>query len=231
MIDKIQILINELKDVANNIAHDLKTPVTRIRGIAETTLSGDDSIESYREMAGTIIEECDSMTSLINTVLDIAEADAGLNDMDKEKFDFVNLVSTAYELFKSLSDEKHMSFSFSCQEKYIFVSGNKMKLQRVVANLIDNAVKYTPAHGKINIQLSKSQGSVIFKIQNSGAGISEKNLNNIFKRFFREDKSRTTSGNGLGLSLAEAIVKAHNGTISVESSANNYTIFTVTLPV
>jgi len=231
MTDKIETLVNELKNVANNIAHDLKTPVTRIRGVAETTLSGNESIENYREMSSVIIEECDSMTSLINTVLDISEADTNMVDFKIEKVNICSITKTAYELFKPLADEKRINFEINCTGDDIVLKGNSVKLQRVIANLIDNAIKYTPEKGAVSMNVYADNESAYFKIQNSGKGIAKENIKNIFNRFYRCDESRSKQGNGLGLSLATAIVKAHGGTISVKSEVNKITVFTVALPL
>jgi len=231
MIDKIEMLVNELKNVANNIAHDLKTPVTRIRGVVETTLTGNESIGNYREMSSVIIEECDSMTSLINTVLDISEADTNMIDFKIEDIDLCSIVKKAYELFKPVADNKKIDFQMDYSSNNIILKGNSMKLQRVIANLIDNAIKYTPNDGQVSINLYIDEKSACFKIQNSGKGISPENIKYIFNRFYRCDESRSKLGNGLGLSLATAIVKAHGGTISVESEVNKTTTFIVTLPL
>jgi signal transduction histidine kinase len=181
-------------------------------------------------MSSVIIEECDSMTSLINTVLDISEADTNMINIKTEKVNLCSVAKTAYELFKPLADEKKIDFEINCTGDDILLKGNSMKLQRVIANLIDNAIKYTPEEGQIFIKIYTENEFAYFKIQNSGKGIAPENINNIFKRFYRCDESRSKQGNGLGLSLASAIVKVHGGTINVESEVNKITTFTVVLP-
>jgi len=230
MIEKIGVLVDELKNIANNIAHDLRTPITRIRGIAETTLVGDESIENYREMTGLVVEECQSMASMIDTVLDIAEADTSFSNLKMERVDIREILKTACELFELPAKQKQVSISLDCPNSSVIVKGDSMKLKRVVANLIDNAVKYTPINEKIFLTLKTDKTNVYFIVKNTGAGISKKNQKEIFKRFYRCDVSRTKHGNGLGLSLALAIVKSYGGTITVESIPDIFTLFTVTLP-
>ncbi len=141
MIEQIEILVNELKNIANNIAHDLRTPITRIRGIAETTFSGDESIENYREMTGLVIEECDSMASMIDTVLDIAEADISSANFQKDDVDLSAILKTACNLFELPASEKFVKINLDCPADSVIIKGDCMKLKRIVANLIDNAVK------------------------------------------------------------------------------------------
>lgn len=231
MIEHIEVLVNELKNIANNIAHDLRTPITRIRGITETTLSGDETIENYREMAGVIVEECDSAASMIDTVLDIAEADTSTANFAVDDIDLRSILITAYELFQPSANEKQINITLDYPSSSVVIKGDSVKLQRVIANLIDNAVKYTPANGKVHLILKTDKTNIYLIVKNTGPGISQKDQSQIFKRFYRCDVSRTKQGNGLGLSLAMAIIKSLGGTITVRSNPNKFTVFTVILPL
>ena len=229
MLDKIQLLIRSMREMNDNIAHDLKSPLARIRGIAEATLTGDQSESQYRELAGSTIEECDQLLHLINTMLDLAETEAGLPP-DMQELNLTELVNCACELYQPLAAEKGLALETTLFEA-ITIDGNKQFLQRLISNLLDNAVKYTPAGGKISIDQKIEGADVLIRICDTGMGISDKDLPNIFERFYRCDQSRNKPGTGLGLCLALAIAKAHWGNISVQSRVSEGTQFTISLPL
>ncbi len=230
MINKIRFLITQLSEVTDNIAHDLRTPITRIRGTIETTVGGDPSIENYREMAGEVVEECDRLVGMINTMLDITAVDSGMLVLSKTDVVANELLTRAYSLFSPLAEMKDIEFILDLPPEPITISCNIPYLQRVVANLLDNAIKYTPEKGKILLSLSSDDNNISIIVRDTGCGIGTDDQKHIFDRFYRADDSRSLPGNGLGLSLALAIVKAHNGTITVESSQSTGSIFTVKLP-
>jgi len=231
MLDRIHALVTELKEVTNNIAHDLRSPITRIRGIAETALTGKETIETYREMAGIVIEESDRLVGIINTMLQIAEADSGLMRLTKKKLDLVQLVQDAYELFQPIAEDKGIALKVTLPTKPVIIFGDSGRLQRVMANLIDNAVKYTLNGGTIHLSAKVESFHAILLVVDTGMGIKGEDLPHIFEPFYRCDRSRTTPGNGLGLSLARAFVAANDGEISVASSLENGTTVTVRLPM
>lgn len=229
MLGRIQVLIKELKEVTTNVAHDLRSPVTRIRGTAETTLQGDETIENYRDANGRIISECDRLIEMINTMLEIAWMDSGTAKLPNSKVDMAGIVEDACELFAPVAEDKNIKLELKNSSKPVTVIGSREGLQRVAANIIDNAIKFTDSGGQVSIALSSSDSVVSMCITDTGCGISKENQSRIFDRFFRTDPSRASEGNGLGLSLAQSIVKAHNGTITVESTIGKGSRFTITL--
>lgn len=229
MLDRIQTLVEDMQATNDNIAHELRSPVTRMRGLAETTLTGNPTIKNYREMAASTIEECDRLLALINTMLDITEAEAGVMKLKILPFDIVPVIRCACEFYEPMTAEKEIQLTLKMPDTAA-VKGDVRKIQRVVANLLDNAVKYAPRGGTITIAVNSMTMEVQFSVANSGPNISEKDLPHLFKRFYRGDASRSGSGNGLGLSLAQAIVRAHGGGISVRSQSGEETIFIVKLP-
>jgi signal transduction histidine kinase len=231
MVAKIELLMKELKDVTNNIAHDLRSPLTRIRGIVETTISGNQNIDEFREMAGIVIEECDRLIVMINTMLEIAEMDQGVTEYSNTPIDLIKIVNDAYELFTPVTEDKNISIKVDIPSNPILLFGDAKRIQRVIANLLDNAIKYTPHGGKIVIKVDQNEKYAKVSILDSGIGITEEDIPHIFDRFYRGDRSRTTSGNGLGLSLVLAIVKAHHGTVSVKSTPGKGSTFTTYLPL
>ena len=228
MIEKIQILIKDLKNVTDNIAHELRSPITRMRGAAETTLTGEQNVADYQDLAGMVVEECDRLVSMINTMLEIAETDALA--IQTLEVDICSVVREAHELFEAVAEEKNLSLEIICPQTPLPVSGERARLQRAISNLIDNAVKFTPQGGHILIEVHDTQSQVIIRIKDTGPGLESKDRDRIFERFYRGDRSRSTPGYGLGLSLVMAIVKAHGGEITVDSAPGQGSEFRVSLP-
>ena len=229
MLERIQSLVTELREVTTSIAHDIRSPLTRIRGIAETTLTGPPHIDTFQEMAAIVIEECDRLMGLISTTLEIAETESGSASLPKLPIDLSTLVKTAHELFRPVAEEKAILFTVDVPPESLFTRGDKSRLQRALAHLVDNGIKYTPSGGQLAISVKADRTNVRISISDSGIGIHPQDLPHIFERFYRGDKSRSTPGNGLGLSFAQAIVRAHGGKITVASSPGKGSSFTMTL--
>ena len=218
MLQRIETLVHELKEVSDNVAHDLRSPITRMRGIAETTLTGPASIDAHRDMGSTIIEECDRLTQMINTMLEIAQAESGLLEIAHSPLELNTLLKDAIELFGPVADEKQIELLADLPADPLVIYGDKTRLQRVIANLLDNAIKFTPARGTVSAAAIKTSDHIIIKVSDSGPGIAPTNIERIFDRFYRGEKSRSSAGNGLGLSLARTIVETHHGTIHVQNN-------------
>ena len=224
MLDRIQILLRSMKEINDNIAHDLRSPLARIRGIAEMTLTDEKSIKDYKDMAVNTIEECDSLIEMINTMLDITEAEAGVNGSTDEEFNIVTVITEACVLFRPIADEKGIELTHSLPAKLSFI-GSKKKMQRIVTNILENAIKYTPEQGRVAVSAKAENGQIRIVFNDTGVGISDDDLPHIFERFYRCDRSRPQGGVGLGLSLAKAYTDAMNGLISVTSSVKNGSTF------
>ncbi len=229
MLEKLHTLITDIKEISDNIAHDLRSPVTRIRGIAETTLMTARPDPEFETMAGSIIEECDSLLIMINTMLDISEAEAGVSKLNLTDVDLSKTINEACDLFQPIAEDKRINIIKEIGTGAT-VKADKDKIQRLVANLLDNALKYTPEKGVVNISLEQDQNNITVSVRDTGIGISQEDLSKIFNRFYRCDRSRSLQGIGLGLSLAKAIVQLHHGTISVSSELDTGSIFSFTLP-
>ncbi|NOY81447.1 MAG: HAMP domain-containing protein [Kiritimatiellaeota bacterium] len=231
MLERIRSLVAELREVSNNIAHDLRSPLTRIRGLAEAALTHSESLDEYRRMAGAVVEECDHLVNLINTMLEIAETDAGATRLARTPVDIRALIEDAHDLFLASAEEAGVQFTCSVPEDASpAVTGDRGRLERALANLIDNAIKYTPRGGTVEVRAERSGEWIHVSVADTGAGIPPDELPRVFDRFHRGDRSRTTAGNGLGLSLARAVVRAHGGEITVVSRVNQGSTFTLRLP-
>ncbi len=229
MLDRIQSLITEMKEVTDNIAHDIKSPITRIRLLSEVTLTTEKSVDEYQMLTACTVEECDRLLGMINTMLEISETKAGVSTLSLSEVDISPLIEEGCDLFRPLAEGKGLRVEMNTPTQCL-LSGDKSKLQRVLSNLLDNAIKYTPPGGKITVSAEEVDKKVIISVQDTGIGISPEEIPRIFDRFFRADKSRSVPGAGLGLSLAQAIVRRHRGEIMVSSSPGSGSTFAVVLP-
>jgi heavy metal sensor kinase len=230
MLDRIQNLVLGIKEMSDNIAHDLKSPVTRIRGIAEVTLTTETTLDDFKQMAASTIEECDRLLDMINTMLVISETEAGVGKLKLEEVDLAKVIQDACELFHPLAEDEGITLGCHVPGTFTLLGDTRL-IQRMIANLLDNAIKYTSRDGSVDITAQKEDEKwVALSVKDTGIGISGKDLPHIFERFYRGDPSRPHTGNGLGLSLAQAIAHAHGGKIELVSNPGQGSTFTITLP-
>jgi signal transduction histidine kinase len=229
MVDQLHSILKQMREMTDNIAHDLRSPLTRIRGYAEMTLMGQTFNVDFREMAVNTVDECDSLINMINTMLDIAETESGIVKFKFESINLNQLIRRAKELYKGIAQEKEIRISVQLPGS-AYICGDRSKLERIVANLLENAIKYTPPRGNVTISAHMEENRMAIQIADTGLGIPEKEIPKIFQRFYRCDASRSESGLGLGLSLAKVFAESLGGSISVKSVLRKGSIFTINLP-
>jgi signal transduction histidine kinase len=194
------------------------------------TLTTSSSLADFKSMAGSTIEECDHLLGMINTMLLISKTEAGVERADCKEMDIANVVKDAADLFLPLAEESGVKMRLDIPEMCTF-HGDVRMMQRMISNLLDNAIKFTPAGGTVDISLhSENDTSVVLAVKDTGIGISEADLAHVFDRFYRGDPSRPQVGSGLGLSLVKAIANAHGGSINAVSTLGEGSTFSVTLP-
>ncbi|ACM59241.1 two-component system sensor histidine kinase VicK [Caldicellulosiruptor bescii] len=219
------------KQFVADVSHELRTPITTIKTYSETLLDVDDE-SVKREFLTVIIKECDRMTRLISDLLYLSRLDSGENILRIEEVNISELVRFVCEKMRIHANKKHQSLLCNVQED-IIIDADRDRLEQVLINLINNAITYVQDGGRIEVCLKKENGNIELTVEDNGPGIPKEDLPRIFERFYRVDKARSRSlgGSGLGLSIADEIVKAHGGRVLVESEEGVGTKFTVVLPL
>ncbi len=236
LLDRVARHLQERRDFLANAAHDLRTPLAAIRSSVEVALGTHRSTEEYQELLDGVIEEGASLEALVNQLLLLSETEADWLKQHGERFAFDEVVLKAIDMFEAVAETKEVRLQ-RLEMTPITLEGNRQHLRQVLNNLLDNAIKFTPAGGRVSVRLRRDgdQKLAVLEVSDTGIGISEADVPRIFERFFRADNARRREsehkGSGLGLSICRAVVEAHNGRITAHSKIGQGTTFVVTLPL
>ena len=241
MADELQLKIDNLKkvdkvrtDFVANVSHELKTPLTSIKGFVETLEDGAlDDKENAKKFISIIKKHTEGLNNIVNDLLSLSELELGRDRVNKSKFDLKELIDEVILGFGHALSVKGEKLDFKCKGSNFKIQADRMKIEQVLVNIIDNAIKYSKEAGLVLVSLLEEKNKVIVSVKDNGIGIPPEHLNRIFERFYRVDKARSRQfgGTGLGLAIVKHIVLLHSGTVDIESQVNNGTEVTISLPL
>jgi len=232
MICRLDESFQSINRFTADASHELRTPLTIIRGELETLLLDKSLSHNVRETIYSLVEETEHLSRIVECLLSLSRLDAGSAQMERVRLNLADLVSSTTDQMAPLADEKHVTLTARAQE-LVEVEGDRVRLKQVVVNLLDNAIKYTPEGGRVTVGVNVSDRRAQLEISDTGPGISDRDLPHVFERFFRADRIRlgTIEGIGLGLSIVQSICTAHGGVVKAENHANGGCRFIVKLPL
>jgi heavy metal sensor kinase len=232
MLERLDASFHQIRQFSADASHELQTPLTILRGEIEVALRTLRDPDEYQRVLKSALEEIDRLTRLVEGLLLLARADAGVLRMDHQSVDLAQLVEDVYRQAKILADARNIRLLLGEMEP-LSIQGDYERLRRVLLNLVDNGIKYTPAGGRVTLALQREGQWASFQVADSGIGLSPEDRERIFERFYRsaEARSQGEGGSGLGLCIARSIVEAHGGRIQVESTPGQGSTFTVLLPL
>ena len=231
MLSRLEKSFKYIAEFSSHVSHELKTPLAILRGETELALRLDHSPEEYKQVLQGNLEELARMAKIIDDLLLLTKLDYQPHIFKLENFDLSEFFGEIGESAKLLAGDKEIDVQVETPPEPILLHGDRMHLRRLFFNLLNNAIKFTPPKGHIRLGMKRQNGMALVTFTDNGIGIPEQNIGKVFDKFFHAGPGQGAQGNGLGLSIAQAIAKIHSGRISVKSREGQGTTFTVILPL
>jgi len=232
MLGRLDASFNQIRQFSADASHELQTPLTILKGEMEVALRSPRSPEEYERILKSALEEIDRISRLVEGLLLLARADAGVLRMDRKPVDLAQLVEEVYSQTRLLAEARSLTLRIEMIEP-LTIQGDYDRLRRLLLNLVDNGIKYTPPGGQVTLSLQRKDGRASLRVADTGIGLSPEEQERVFQRFYRSTEARSggQGGAGLGLCIARSIAEAHGGKIEVVSKTGQGSTFTVLLPL
>ncbi|MGB9473566.1 MAG: heavy metal sensor histidine kinase, partial [Candidatus Udaeobacter sp.] len=227
MLKRLDDSFTRLSQFSADLAHELRTPIANMLGEAQVALSRDRSPEEYRETIESTIGECERLSGIVDNLLFVARVDAAREPVERKRFDARAAVEKIAEFYETIAEDRSVAINCSGQGE---ISADPALFERAVGNLVDNALRFTPQNGSIQIALAEHATDFEVAVSDNGSGIAPEHLPRVFDRFYRAESSRGSDGAGLGLALVKSIVDLHGGTATIQSEIGRGTIVSLIFP-
>ena len=230
MMERLNFSFEQIRQFSTDVSHELRTPLTVIRGQLEVALFTANTVEQYRDAMVNALEEVERLSNIVRALLMLSQAESGQLALNKTDVDLCENVADLCEQYQIAAEAANVRLEWHVGRQHCHISADRVQIERLVTNLLSNAIKYTPGEGRVNVRVEADHESVHLIVEDNGVGIAPDHLPHIFDRFYRVPSADPEKGLGLGLSFVAWIVKAHGGSIDVQSELNKGTRFTVTFP-
>jgi heavy metal sensor kinase len=230
MMERLHLSFEQMRQFSTDVSHELRTPLTVIRGQLEVALFTANTVEQYKDAMVNALEDVERLSNIVRALLMLSQAESGQLTLNRTDMDLPEMVRDLAEQYQIVAEATNVQLSYDGPEQPCNIHADRVQMERLITNLLSNAIKYTPAGGHVSVRISSNSETATLTVEDDGVGIASENLPHIFDRFYRVPSTDPEKGLGLGLSFVAWIVKAHGGSIDVQSELQKGTRFAVTLP-